>query len=317
MLYAFVCRIRQANTAAAAFYTKCLVTLPTGGKARAHLRSRNLSPDSIRTFALGYAPDCYYGDEKNNNQSNWGEGSLVEYLANAGFTPEEIVEAGLAIQTKRKKNSSSGGQVNISHDENVDNTEASNKDHDAPADADTLAITDGDSKVMKHDYSGLMDRFRSRLIVPILDANGQDVIALGGRHLESATSDTDSDDDDGGSTTEEEEKPSFTPAKYINSPDSLVFTKKNVFFNQHKAKLAMEEVLAKRNEKDPNESTIDTTPTHPSIVIVEGYFDVIALSNIGVQNVVASMGTALPLEQLTIAAKMSNDVPGSKCIRLF
>ena len=332
-------RIRQANTAAAAFYTKCLVTLPTAGKARAHLRGRDISPGSIRTFALGYAPDCYYGDEKkkkvkHRQSSNWGEGSLVEYMANAGFTPEEIVEAGLATQTKKQINGRSGGQVDGSKDGNVgDNSRASIKGHDGATD-DNATADEGDSNVDKHDYSGLMDRFRSRLIVPILDANGQDVIALGGRHLESAAADTDNDandKDDDSLTGEKKEKPStFIPAKYINSPDSLVFTKKNVFFNQHKAKSAMEEVLAKRNEKGPRASpssdettaqstpkNIDTTPTQPSIVIVEGYFDAIALSNVGLRSVVASMGTALPLEQLMIAAEMSNDVPGSKCTWTF
>ena len=42
----------------------------------------------------------------------------------------------------------------------------------------------------------------------------------------------------------------------------------------------------------------------PAVVVVEGYFDAIALSNVGVKNVlVASMGTALPLKQLKIAAQ--------------
>lgn len=107
------CRIRQANTAAAAFYAKCLLSLPAAGKARSHLRSRNISPESIREFAFGYAPDCYFqsessrnaqpGNEKNkaaNGKKPWGEGSLVEYLANLGFTPDEIVESGLAVRTK-------------------------------------------------------------------------------------------------------------------------------------------------------------------------------------------------------------------------
>ena len=48
-----------------------------------------------------------------------------------------------------------------------------------------------------------------------------------------------------------------------------------------------------------------------SVVIVEGYFDAIALSNVGVKNVVASMGTALPPEQMQIAAEMGK-VPGGK-----
>ena len=79
------------------------------GKARSHLRSRNISPESIRTFALGYAPDYYYGDEADSSASSkkklkkrsWGEGSLVEYLAGIGFSPDEIVESGLAVRTKK------------------------------------------------------------------------------------------------------------------------------------------------------------------------------------------------------------------------
>ncbi len=107
------CRIRQANTAAAAFYAKCLLTLPEAGKARSHLRSRNISPESIREFTFGYAPDCYFRSESSyntrpakdniktaNRKKSWGEGSLVEYLANLGFTSDEIVESGLAIRTK-------------------------------------------------------------------------------------------------------------------------------------------------------------------------------------------------------------------------
>ena len=115
-------RIRQANTAAAAFYTKCLVTLPMAGKARSHLHSRNISPKSIREFALGYAPDCYYGDKASTLNSSdpgtsskniarakirWGEGSLVEYLAGMGFSPSEIIDAGLAVRTKRQSDQGS------------------------------------------------------------------------------------------------------------------------------------------------------------------------------------------------------------------
>ena len=287
-------RIRQANTAAAAFYTRCLVTLPTAGKARTHLRSRSISPESIRTFAIGYAPDCYYGDEKvvavvsgRNRKDNWGKGSLVEYLADSGFTPDEIVEAGLAVRTKQTRQMKDV-------DENQAATDKSKK-----GEADEEDIED-----VKHDYSGLMDRFRSRLIIPIMDESGQHVIGLGGRHLESVA-DTSSSDDD----ISEEENQKFTPAKYINSPDSLVFTKKNVMFNSYKAKLALNEYSKEKRSSVEGSNSYDAPP---AVVIVEGYFDAIALSNVGIQNVVASMGTALPLEQLKIAAEMGN-VPGGKC----
>ena len=252
-------RIRQANTAAAAFYTKCLVTLSTAGKARAHLRSRNISPESVREFALGYAPDCYYGDEASDSHI-WGEGSLVNYLAEMEFTPDEIVEAGLATRTKTKK-----FQMNEQQSNNTD------------------AV---------HDYSSLMDRFRSRLIVPILDDSGQHVIAFGGRHLESVE------------TSDDTKSETFTPAKYINSPESLIFTKKNVLFNRYKANQALNVKTA--DSKSTPSLTVDAPK---SVVIVEGYFDAIALSNVGIKNVVASMGTALPPEQLQMAAEMGK-VPG-------
>lgn len=260
-------RIRQANTAAAAFYTKCLVTLSTAGKARAHLRSRNISPESVREFALGYAPDCYYGDEASSSNT-WGEGSLVSYLAKMEFTPDEIVEAGLATRTKTKKFQS----------------EDNDQQHSDNADA-------------VNDYSSLMDRFRSRLIVPILDDSGQHVIAFGGRHLESVAA-----SDDAKSET-------FTPAKYINSPESLVFTKKNVLFNKYKANEALN---VKSAESNSSPSLTFNAPK--SLVIVEGYFDAIALSNVGVKNVVASMGTALPPEQLQMAAEMGKVPGGTWCV---
>jgi len=283
-------RIKQANTAAAAFYTRCLVTLPTAGKARVHLRLRNISPESIRLFAIGYAPDCYYGDEKKKisgsggGRKTWGTGSLVEYLAEMEFTPDEIVEAGLATRTKQ--------QV-----KQVKDTDTSKDDKSTSTDED---------EAIEYDYSGLMDRFRSRLIIPIMDEGGQNVIGLGGRHLENVSTEDDEE-------TEKNEK--FIPAKYINSPDSLVFTKKNVLFNSYKAKLAL-------NEDNSKEESSSTTPSFngeskfdapPALVIVEGYFDAIALSNVGVRNVVASMGTALPMEQLKIAAEMGN-VPGGRII---
>lgn len=257
------------------------MTLPSAGKARAHLRSRKISPESVKAFAIGYAPDCYYGDEAaamtnapNGNSSSadatatsvmkknreWGSGSLVEYLAGQGFAPNEIVESGLAVRTRTKQS--------------------------------------GDKD--RHDYSDLMDRFRSRLIIPIMDECGQRVIALGGRHLQATTI---RDDE-----LEGEPPASFAPAKYINSPDSLVFTKRNVLFNKARAKRALEEHLP--DSKTSSSVEHDKFVAPPSIVLVEGYFDAIALSNVGFQNVVASMGTALPVEQLKLVAEMRNSVPG-------
>jgi DNA primase len=139
-----------------------------------------------------------------------------------------------------------------------------------------------------------MDRFRSRLIIPIFDDCGEHVIAFGGRHI-------------GSVGTSHETTEDFTPAKYINSPDSLVFTKKNILFNKYRAEQALNDVVQSLESSRFPLSTFDAPK---GVVIVEGYFDAIALSNVGVKNVVACMGTALPLEQLQLAAAVGK-VPGS------
>ena len=45
-------RILQANLAAAAFFEECLISLPTAGSARSHLRNRGMGPNTVRAFAM-------------------------------------------------------------------------------------------------------------------------------------------------------------------------------------------------------------------------------------------------------------------------
>ena len=100
---------------------------------------------------------------------------------------------------------------------------------------------------------GYYDRFRDRLMIPIHDIQGR-VIGFGGRTLSS-------------------EQP-----KYLNSPETALFSKGKTLFAFDKAKSAI--------------SQLDQA------VVVEGYFDAIALHAAGITNVVASLGTALSLEQV-------------------
>ncbi len=100
---------------------------------------------------------------------------------------------------------------------------------------------------------GYYDYFRDRLIIPICDLQGR-VIGFGGRTLA-------------------DEQP-----KYLNSPETELFSKGKTLFALDKAKSAI--------------SQLD------SAVVVEGYFDAIALHAAGITNVAASLGTALSLEQV-------------------
>ncbi len=74
--------------------------------------------------------------------------------------------------------------------------------------------------------------------------------------------------------------------KYLNSQETPVFSKRKVLFGLDKAKAGI--------------------ATADQVVIVEGYFDAIALHSAGVTNVVAAMGTALTDDQIKIALRHTN-----------
>lgn len=107
---------------------------------------------------------------------------------------------------------------------------------------------------------GYYDYFRDRLMIPIYDTQGR-TIAFGGRSLG-------------------EEQP-----KYLNSPETDIFSKGKTLFALDKAKAA----IAQQDRA----------------IIVEGYFDAIALHAAGITNVVASLGTALSLEQVRACLRYS------------
>lgn len=117
--------------------------------------------------------------------------------------------------------------------------------------------------VNRNDRGEFIDRFRKRLMFPIMDANGR-AIAFGGRKLEN------------------NEK----LAKYINSNENLVYSKKKHLFALN---------LAKKSESK-------------KIILVEGYMDAISLYQRGINNVVASLGTALTEEQGRLLRKYCEQV---------
>jgi len=101
--------------------------------------------------------------------------------------------------------------------------------------------------VVRRENGGCYDKFRNRLMFPIHDVTGR-VIAFGGRTLAN------------------------DPAKYMNSPATVLFDKSNSLFGLDKARQAISE--------------------SETAVIVEGYTDVIMAHQYGVCNVVAALGTS-------------------------
>ena len=115
----------------------------------------------------------------------------------------------------------------------------------------------------KTDSGNYIDKFRKRLMFPIMDVSGR-TIAFGGRRLD------------------ENQK----TAKYLNSNESPIFLKKNNLFALN---------LAKKSDSK-------------TLILVEGYMDVISLHQRGVTNAVASLGTALTEEQGKLIRRYSDKV---------
>ena len=117
--------------------------------------------------------------------------------------------------------------------------------------------------VNKTDRGDFIDRFRKRLMFPIMTVNGK-VVAFGGRRLDN------------------NEK----IAKYINSNENLIYSKKNHLYALNIAKQTSDRRL----------------------ILVEGYMDAISLHQRGIHNAVASLGTALTEEQARLLSRYGEKI---------
>ena len=98
---------------------------------------------------------------------------------------------------------------------------------------------------------GIYDRFRDRIMFPICDARGK-VVGFGGRVLNDSQ------------------------PKYLNSPETIVFNKRNILYGL--------------------DAAIRYIRESGQVIVVEGYMDAITAHAFGVKNVVASLGTAFTPE---------------------
>ena len=77
-------------------------------------------------------------------------------------------------------------------------------------------------------------------------------------------------------------------SKYINTKETAIFKKGNILYNYHNAK-----ELLKKND---------------SIIVMEGFMDVIRANTVGITNCIATMGTALTKQNATLLKKMANNI---------
>ncbi|HKV62348.1 MAG TPA: DNA primase [Candidatus Acidoferrum sp.] len=122
-----------------------------------------------------------------------------------------------------------------------------------------------ESGLISRDQNGtrLFDRFRRRITFPISSESGK-IVAFGARAL--------GDD----------------MPKYLNSPESPIYSKSNVLYHMDRAK--------------------DALRRQDFAILVEGYMDAIAVARAGISNVVASCGTSLAEPQIKLLGRFTRRV---------
>jgi DNA primase len=178
---------------------------PEGALAREYLAGRGLTPEGIKTFRIGYAPDSF--------------NALRDRLRS--MADEETLRPSGLFASKEQGDGSQGP---------------------------------------------IYDRFRKRVMFPIANESGR-VIAFTARTLESG------------------EK---AGAKYINSPETPLYSKSMVLFNLDKAKTAIRQA--------------------EFALLVEGQMDCISVFLRGIQNVIATSGTAFTEQQVAILKRHTSQV---------
>ena len=197
-------KLLDLHEAAAAWFEEQLRG-PEGAVAREYLAGRGLTPEGIKTFRIGYAPDSFK--------------ALRERLS--AMADEATLRTSGLFSAKEQGDGTPGP---------------------------------------------LYDRFRKRVMFPISNESGR-VIAFTARTLE----------------TGEKAGP-----KYINSPETPLYSKGQVLFNLDKAKTAVRQA--------------------GFALLVEGQMDCISLFLRGIQNVIATSGTAFTEQQVAILKRHASNV---------
>ena len=206
-----------------------------GGQiARDYLAKRGVSPEAMKLFRLGAAPDAW------DDTVNWAKSK--------GHDLALVEKAGLIIRKSKELR--------------TPRPQTQTRDQDPKSQTPDPNSQTPDPRPQTRNY---YDRFRGRLMFPICDEQGR-VIGFSGRVLSG------------------DEK----TAKYVNSPETPIFTKSRVFFGLDKSKRAI----------------LDAG----FAIVCEGQLDLIACFMAGVQNIVAPQGTAFTADHARIIKRYVDEV---------
>jgi len=256
-------QLLDVHERAVAFFQECL-RRPEGARAREYLAGRGLTDEMIAKFRIGYGPDS---------------GFLLRDRLKAESSEEVLRESGLFSwkQDDRSAESlSSRGEVGRSvlsgPPQSRDLASASGPQDDKSADGSELEsggskpAAQGSGLGTKDSGLSMYSKFRNRVMFPIASEMGK-VIAFTGRTL----------------STDEKAGP-----KYLNSPETAIYSKGKVLFNLDLAK--------------------EWIKKFDYAILVEGQMDCISVFAAGFHNVIASSGTAFTELQAKLLGRFSKNV---------
>src|SRR5215472_17933213 len=190
-------QLLEVHERASAFFQECLKR-PNEARAREYLLGRGLDEDTVARFRIGYAPDS---------------GFLLRDRLKAEFSEDVLRESGLFSwkeEESRQPSAISRQETQIPRSARNDQTLVGPTTDDRRPAANERPTTNDERPTTVSMYS----KFRNRVMFPIGNEAGR-VIAFTGRTL----------------STDEKAGP-----KYLNSPETAIYSKGRVLFNLNRAK---------------------------------------------------------------------------------
>jgi DNA primase len=270
----------EIHERACAFFQEIL-RRPEGARAREYLSGRSLNEETIKQFRIGFAPDS---------------GFVLRDRLKGDFTEEVMRESGLFSWKDSHQPSApspdGSGQAKNSHQEgpralavgrgaqseavqansrSLDSAGQSASGSSGSARDDRALDGSGEGENLTPDAgspkpASMYSKFRNRIMFPIANESGR-VIAFTGRTL----------------STDEKAGP-----KYLNSPETAIYSKSRVLFNLNLAKEAIRALNY--------------------AILVEGQMDCISVFAAGFHNVIASSGTAFTAAQAGLLGRFSKQI---------
>jgi DNA primase len=251
----------DVHVRATAFFQDCL-RRPEGANAREYLKGRGLDDETIARFRIGYAPDSGFllrdALRREFDEPLLRESGLFSWKENS-TQPSAISSQEKQVLRSAQDDKNGGGSNN--------SPEGSDANDEQPTASGAGFEPTANSQEPKA-AAAIYSKFRNRVMFPISNDQGK-VIAFTGRTLSTST--------------DEKAGP-----KYLNSPETAIYSKSRVLFNLDNAKEAIRK--------------LDYS------ILVEGQMDCISVYAAGFHNVIASSGTAFTELQAKLLGRYSKNV---------